>query len=249
MPQSKGIHVLSLEELEYERIASAVRMLKLRKKRTRKEHLLDKMKAQKGMRILKEEGRVKVYRERESRGSDKMTLWRKFSLNNAERKLVLAKRNPEMAKKLELEEEMKRIEAKREREKREEELKLRKEKRLRDGGIWEYDFLCGEYYWDGEGPPILEHNDDQDDPYTEEENRDCLRRAEAALEKAYEDEKRKKREERAELKRAWRQQQKEKLQEPINIEQSDIASAYEKLRDQNMKEREEAMKESGLFDD
>ena len=134
--QSKGIHVLSLEELEYERIASAVRMRKLRKKRTGKEHLLDKMKAQKGMRILKEEGRVKVYRERESRGSDRMTLWRKFSLNNAEGKLVLAKRNPEMAKKLEMEEEMKRIEAKREREKREERRRAKIEKRKKVERWW-----------------------------------------------------------------------------------------------------------------
>ena len=244
--KKKEIEARSEERKEFDRISQVLRMRKLRSKRSGKEHLLEKMKAQKGMSVLKNVGRYNAYKQRQRRVKDEMLLWRIYSKSNIVSKKIFEAKKPDIAEKFKLEEDELR-------NKDEEREKYRQEKRNQEGGSWEYDPCSGEYYWDGEGPPP-DYNDDLE-VLTPEELRDGEKQ-EKEWQEAYAAEMRLKKKEKmkewraknAERVRECRQRQREMLEEPIDIPENDTISAYEQIRNDNLKELAEAKKASGLFE-
>ena len=63
---------------EYERIEQLIRNRKVRAERNGKEHLLDNLKAKKGMQILKDEGRIEKYDKRFYYKRTELEIWRKY---------------------------------------------------------------------------------------------------------------------------------------------------------------------------
>ena len=87
-------------EIEYEQIYNLLKQRKSRQSRDGKAHLLDNLKAKKGMRDLKEIGRVFAFMERGKREKDEEVLWWNFWIKGKQFKDILTKKQPEIAAKM-----------------------------------------------------------------------------------------------------------------------------------------------------
>ena len=114
---------------EYERIEQLIRNRKVRAERNGKEHLLDNLKAKKGMQILKDEGRIEKYDKRFYYKRTELKIWRKYREIGPDYKEWLGVKNPNISKIFdEVDARLKKEKEDEEQKKKEEEEKQKKKK-------------------------------------------------------------------------------------------------------------------------
>ena len=244
---------MTATEIEYEQVYNLLKQRKSRQSRDGKAHLLDNLKAKKGMRDLKEIGRVFAFMARGKREKDEEVLWWNFWTKGKQFKDILTNKQPEIAAKM-LEKENLLKKKDEERKKIEEDLDAR--------GRWKLD--CGEYYWTipdenghlmslGEYEAECEANEPKLSPEEIEEKRkkdqEFWKKHDEQLEKWREQERKQDKAEKAKKARDRREQKKEELLKPIDMPVQVEKGDYEKARNETILERHTAMKESGLFSD
>lgn len=229
------------EHVEFNKIEKRHKMREKREGRTGKEHLQDNLKSQKGMEVLRKEGRLKIFTERSEPGVTELKNWQIYcDKRNANRRFLRTVK-PDIVQKLN---EKQREEKEKVREKRESETK-REEKRKDDEerDDWAYNAEYGEYYWVGEGDPVDDGFDPN--PLTEQQWLEIRNQEEMRLEQMVNEKK-------IELREKRRHKNLERqiaLNSPIDPFPEKELCEYEKLRERNIKEREQAMAESGFFED
>ena len=117
----------------------------------------------------------------------------------------------------------------------ENEKKIQREELEKDGE-WCYNGESGEYYWSGDGEPDYGHNFEYEAPTAAVQRRLC---------EAF-------REEKKQILREKRKQKEKERKDMMNTPVEPLPEralcAYEKLREKNIKEREDAMAESEFFE-
>ena len=244
------------EERLFEAINRVIKMRKMRKNRNGRAHLLDNLWAKQDMRNMKENGRYKDYMKRKSQEKDEEILWRKFMNKGQTYKEVLEKKKPEVVELLEKKDKEKR---------RQMEENERIEKELDEKGRWNYNSCMEEYYWsipdeNGHHMSLATFNKEEEEvPLTLEEIR--ARRdpeEEERYQREIEDEEYKRvlreiYDYEGEMRRRKRKEKAERLREemskPIDMPIVGEKCEYEKLRDERVRERFNAMKESGMFNE
>ena len=244
---------MTVTEIEYEQIYDLLKKRHSRQLRDGKAHLLDNLKAKKGMRDMKEIGRVFAFMERGKREKDEEVLWWSFWNKGKQFKDIVSKKNPEMAAKMIEKEDL---------IKKKDEDRMKLEEDLDARGRWKWD--CGEYYWtipdeNGHKMSMAEYEAEceANEPELSAEEiaekrrkeRELWRRHDEQLEKWRQEEKEQEKAEIAKKARERRQQKKEELLKPIDMPKPNEKGDYEKARDQIVLQRHSAMKESGLFSD
>ena len=257
---------------EYERITQLLRNRKERAERNGKKHLLDNLKAKKGMQIFKEEGRIKKFDQRLYYKRTELSIWREYREIGPAYKEWLEIKNPEISKIFDNVDEKlnKEIEDDKQKKKEEEEQKKKEEeenskKKEQDNesdsdepdGYWGVQH--GDWHWYGEGDPPPA---DQDWPeeLTKDANeryKDIRIHYEGLLQNLLEErreEAQKKKEEtimkRRECQKRYYKKKKKALQEDrVEMPELGEKSAYLLLQEKNIEELEQRKKASGLFDD
>ena len=244
---------MTATEIEYEQVYNILKQRKSRQSRDGKAHLLDNLKAKKGMRDLKEIGRVFAFMERGRREKDEEVLWWNFWIKGKQFKDILTNKQPEIAAKM-IEKENLLKKKDEERKKIEDDLDAR--------GRWKFD--CGEYYWTipdenghmmslGEYEAKCEANEPKLSSEEIEEKRrkdqEIWRKHDEQLEQWREQERKQNKAEIAKKARDRREQKKEELLKPIDMPVQVEKGEYEKARNETILECHTAMKESGLFSD
>ena len=253
------------EEIEFDRIELLLRMRKHRQSRNGKEHMLDKLQAIRGMRLFREDGRVVDYGERYSckklerkKINVEDWLWTQFYNEGQKSRELLARKLPDVYNM---------IVEKKEKERKLKEEYERREKELDDAGRWNYDHTNDTFYWSITGQTEFEYmaihgKDVFDEDYssawdvTEEDDRRWQEQLDEWNRQEMEQQRKERREQQEEkrleknrLAREKHKELKEKLLEPINLEDDKELSPYELIREKNIKEIQDAMKDSGWFSD
>ena len=226
-------------EHEYEKVYNLICMRKLRAERTDEDHQHDKSAAKTGMKLVREFGYLKPFQER-ARGikqMDEMDIWMNFYQKGSKFKNVLKDKNPDIASKLQdiLDIRM-----------QEDEEKRAKIQKQRDDGFWEFDYNMDRWMWTGinsHGPEDpADPNVFDTNPLTEEERME-LYLTECREERAKEAEEYRLEKNRKERERYYNK--KKDLLEPIEVPEFEL-SEYEKIREQNIKDREDALRAAGF---
>ena len=260
------------EEIEYDRIDSVVRQRRKRKERNGKEHLLDNLAAKRGMRELREKGRLKMECKRRKCKKDNEELWDQFWCQGGEYSKLLERRKPELAAHFKAKDEqfVKDWEEKEKEREKQKEI----ERTLDEKGRWKYD--NGEYYWsipdeNGHYKSLgeVDHEFEEEAKakealLTPEEREEKKRKALEKKRKEKEEEERmlevereyyaeewrkEKEERRLERNRKAKEKRDEELSKPIRMPKTGEKGKYEKVRDEMIQQRHDAMKESGMFTD
>lgn len=224
-------------EHEYEKIYNLICMRKLRAERTVEDHQIDKSQAQAKMKLAREFGYLKPCQNR-ARGIkrlDEMGLWMHFYEKGTKYRDVLKEKNPDIATQLQ------EVIDQRRKEKEEKEAI---EKKKRNDGFWEFNYNMDRWIWTGINPPGPEnpdpnvHDPDPICPWSDEEFRKMCEEGDAAAAEMRRLAKNRKERERY-------NNRKKDLLEPIEIPEFEL-SEYERIREQNIKEREDALRAAGF---
>ena len=247
------------EEVEYDNIEALLRMREVRAKRDGKQHLLDNLKAKRGMRAARENAkseRATMRKEETMVRTKKNTydcdIWFNYWRKNPESKKIMWQRLPHIA---EVHTKADAVDAEKKRKAKEEEAKKEAE-RFKEG-YWEYLPDMDDYIWVGEGPEPPTDEFRFEAP-TEEDNLAYDKQREAWLEAEMEERRKEKnaqmkewRKQNADKMKAYRRKKKLALQEELDkpIEMPELEkSEYELIRDEVIRERNEAMKAAGILD-
>ena len=233
---------------EFEMINNLLCMRRLRNSRDGKEHLLDNRQAKLGMQLMKEERPLKPFMKRNYRDIDECELWTWFMCRGKEFAEILKKRKPEMATKVaEIIEIRKKMEAERK----------AKDKEIEDKGYWRMNPADESYYWTGINPPGPDnpHPDEMEPeplyskPMSKEEMRMLDKQIDEMYSQWYRQLEAENREERNRKAREYYHKRKAEtdaeLMKPIEVPEFEL-SEYEKIREQNIKERNEALEAAGF---
>ena len=240
----------SPEEKEYEQIRGKHRKRQHRQDWDEEEHMLGKQKAKTGMRLLREEGYLKVYCDRgpnrRTTKKDDLSEWDSFVNKSESHKQFLTKTNPDIITRINerKREEAEEKERKRQEKKSEEANKEKERYEQGQEGEWIYNPANDDYWWSGEGDPVY-YNDDVVQELTEEEMKSIEEQAEIRWEACMKEA----RERRNKKDREKRKAMKEAMKKPIAALPAKELCEYEKIREENIKERYEAMKQCGFFED
>ena len=219
-------------EIEYLRLDKKHSMRKRRNSRSGKEHLIQNVQAKRGMALFENEGRMKKFSRRSGRKNDEMRDWEFFfrSDNNASR--LLDNKKPDIVEK---------INAKM----REEKEKERKQKKMveENGGEWVYSGESGEWCWDGEKEPIVDEFEYE--TYCEGE----LEQIRENEKKEYEEYLSQEKNSLKETRKLINEKRKEAMAIPVEPLPEKEPCAYELFREKNIRERKQAMADSGFFED
>ena len=233
----------SSEEREYDIIRKKQRARETRKGWNAEEHWLAKQEAKKGMRLLREEGRIRAYRDRGSNKrttrKDDLSEWDAFINKSKDHKDLLMKRNSDIVSRLN---EKRRKEV--EENERKKQVEEEKERERYEIGEWIYNPANDDYWWSGKGEPVY-YNDDNVGELTEEEWKQIEKQQEMRLEADMKEA----RERRNMANKEKRKALKEALKKPIPALPVRELSEYEKLRENNIRERYEAMKKIKFFEE
>ena len=233
-------------EHEYEIVKNLISMRCMRNSRMGKDHLLDNLDARRGMRKLKEEGRLRSFQERSFRELTEIDIWRRFVQRGKDYTNVLKIKSPKLAAYIEemLEKEVKERIEKYERERQ-------KEKEREDKGYWHMN-PDGDVWWTGKEPP----GEYDFNPYVSHPVGDGWQGEMELTDKEWEElqakwyqetVKERKEEERLKRNEVAREnyhKRKEELLRPISIPDMEI-SEYERIRENNIRERNDALKAAG----
>ena len=223
----------SVAQAEFAKIENKHKMREKRKTRSGKEHLIQNLKAKKGMQILETEGRMVKFSSRAGEKPAEGKDWENYFRRGKQFECELEIRRPDIVN----------ILNEKNREKKERE-RAREERVKEDGGEWVCDGEYG-YYWSGEGEPKSENDSFKNEVLTQERIEELRKEEEeqdAAIKKIRKEEEKEKR-------RLREKVRKESMNIPLDPLPERELCAYEKYREKNIKEREEAMSESGYFDD
>ena len=193
------------------------------------------------MRLLREEGRLKEFTDREKNlrrfKQDDMLEWEYLINKSKDLKDKLTKHQPDIISRIN---EKNREKVEKERERREEE-----ERRFKEGE-WIYNPANDDYWWSGENEPPeeIECVDNQRD-LTEEEERQIKEQEERWIEAIKQEE----RERRNKKDRERRAASKKAMQKPIDALPDRELCQYEKIRESIIKERNEAMAKCKFFEE
>ena len=225
-------------EHEYDKIYNLLCMRKHRAERTDDDLQIEKSAAKSGMKLVRQYGTLKPYQER-ARGIKKMSeidLWMKFYVKGSKYRDVLKERNPSIAS------EIQEILDQKSKEEEDRKAKVQKE---RDDGYWEFDYNMDRWIWTGINPPGPENPDpnevDLDPnslPWSDEEYRKKCEEGDARQAEIMRISKNRKERERY-------NNRKKDLLKPIEVPEFEL-SEYERIREQNIKEREDALRAAGF---
>ena len=233
-------------EKDFEKLTLKHKKRKLRIQRSGREKLQQNLKANKGMRLLREEGRLRKYSDRCNQNSSETIDWRKFMKQSKKHNDIVNLRDPDLVQRLNeetrKEKEILKQNAEKAKEVKEEAERIRKIQREEAGGEWIYYPEYSEYQWEGEGEPV--DDDPEYVPLSEKELADLKLQEEKMLAAMIEEKKHEAREKR----RQRNKDQKAAMNKPIDPLPVTGLCEYEKLRKSNIKEREEAMVAAGFFD-
>ena len=84
-------------QIEYDKVEKVVRQRKKRQERNGKEHLYDNLMAKRGMRELREFGRLKIQYKKKKRTKDNQELWDHYWCQGGQFREVLEKNKPGLA--------------------------------------------------------------------------------------------------------------------------------------------------------
>ena len=168
----KRKHIENMDEVEREfmKINFKHKKRTLRQQRTGKQKLEQNLKAKRGMRLFREEGRLKDYEQRAKRNRNKIQDWTSFKRKGKKHSEKLDECKPDIVAKIN-EEFRKQEDWRREKEAE------RKKQIDEDGGEWVYNAEFDDYHWVGEGDPKL-HHDPVYEPLTSEDLEDIRRQEE-----------------------------------------------------------------------
>ena len=232
----------SPEEREYNNIRKKQKARETRKGWNEEEHRLAKQEAKTGMRLFREEGRIRAYCDRganrRTTREDDLSEWDAFINKSKSHKDLLSERNSDIVRKIN-EKWREEVEDKERKRKEEEE----KERERYEIGEWIYNPANDDYWWSGKGEPVY-YNDDNVGELTEEEWKQIEKQEEIRLEWDM----REARERRNMENKEKRETLKKALKKPIAALPVRELCEYEKIREKNIKERYEAMKKCKFFE-
>ena len=222
--QTKELH-------EYEKISRKHERRTVRKKRTGKEHLQENLKAKKGMQLIYDEGWKREFSIRSGGKTEEIRDWELYRGRGRIYSQVLEAKRPDIIQSLN-----EKIRGEKEKERK----RIEREK----NGEWCYNAESGEYFWSGTGEPEYGDTFQFEAPTPEElkrfrEEEDKMIKAMVEEKKILQKEKRKKIQK--ELKEAM-----DKPLDPIPVKE---LCEYEKMRNRNIQEIEEAMAANNFFED
>ena len=235
-------------EEEFDKIDLKHKKRLFRSRRTQTEKTEENMKAREGMQKLRETGHKRIIKRRTRQNFSELEDWQSFVQKSKRHAEMAASKKPDIVQKIN-EKERERRELNRKRVEEEQEIEKRRQKKIEeDGGEWEYNAEHDDYIWIGEGEPIESINDAcplQNIPHTKEELEELRQQEEKELEEFFKEKKRIAKEKRKEK----NEKIKAAMKVPIEVPQVKEMSKYEIIRLNIIKEREQAMAESGFFDD
>lgn len=226
---------------EFEKIEKKHWMRKFRSQRTEEEKLKDNIASKEGMQDLREKGRIRKYHQRTEKNRDEKDDWERFTRKSEEHKKMAKKSKPDI------------VELINEKEREEKELLRQKKENKKDENEdedednWIFSAEYGEYIWvgDPEKQPIYANQDLDFTPPTEEELLLVRQQDEIWCEEI-----KKERKEKVKEKRKMKLEKlKDAMRIPVIPPPQSALSEYEKLRNNNIKEINQAMQEAGFFDD
>ena len=235
-------------EEEFDKIDLKHKRRLFRSRRTQAEKAEENMKAREGMQKLRETWPKRIIKRRTRQNFSEFEDWQRFVQKSKRHAEMAASKKPDIVQKIN-EKERERREVNRKRVEKEQEIEKERQKKIKeDGGEWEYNAEYDHYKWIGEGEPIEGINDDcplQNRPHTKQELEELRQQEEKELEEFYNEKKRIAKEKRKEK----NEKIKAAMKVPIGAPPVKEMSKYEKIRLNIIKEREQAMAESGFFDD
>ena len=207
-------------------------MREKRKSRSGKEHLIQNLKAKQGMASFKEEGRITDFATRAGGKVGEMRDWELFlkAGKNAER--LLSNKKPDIVEQINA-----KVREQKERERKQEEIVKE------NGGEWLYSGEMGEWYWSGDSEPVVDNFEHE--TYSDGELEQIREHENQEVERVLAE----KREKLRKARQLINEQRKEALAIPVDPLPEREPCAYERYRENNIREREEAMAECGFFDD
>ena len=216
---------------EFEGIKTKHDMRIYRKQQTGKHHLTQNLKAKKGMRLLQKEGSLKEFSRRSGGKVEEIRDWEMYNRKGKSYSEYLRVKKPDIIQVLN---EKIRLEKESERKRREKEKK----------GEWCYHGESGEYYWTGDGEP--EYGDNfVNEGVSAEELKQFREEENKMFEEMLEERKQIQKEKRKQRQR----ERKEAMDTPVQPLPEKELCEYEKLRESNIKERQDAMAASNFFED
>ena len=132
------------EEKEYVKLDQKHKKRESRARRSGKEHLLENLRAKKGMNLLKEKGRMRDFERRATMNNTEMSDWKNFMMKGKTNSDLLTKAKPDLVERLN---QQIREEKEKDRKRKEDEEKEEKE------GRWNYNAEYDDYFWMVEGEP------------------------------------------------------------------------------------------------
>ena len=226
----------STEVRSYERIVDRQEKRIMRKGLSGKEHLERNLKAKKGMSLLKSEGRLRKFARREPGMKiakiDELLEWKQFMKTNKKHKELLSKNQPDIVARIN------------ENARLEKERKQQTEKNC-DQGEWEYNGESGEYSWTGNVEP--EYDQEYDSPsFLTKEGLEKVRQAEK---KEMIEQMKQRKQEIKEKRQKKYEERKKAMETPVNPLPKRELCKYERIREDIIREREEAMEQFKFFED
>ena len=231
VPKSK---ISSDEDKEFIKIKKKYRMREMRNSRSGKDHLTQNLQAKKGMALLDSEGRKKEFAMRTGGKLSEMDDFERYFKSGKKFENKLVGERPDIVMLLN---EKARQEKERERK--------RKEMIENEGGEWIQNGEYGDYSWSGDSEPKWINDTFEDEPLTAKQIEEIKRQ------EAHEDleSKRIRKAEEREKQRIKQEERKERMRTPLDPLLENELCEYEQMRDRNIKEREQAMIDSGFFED
>ena len=223
------------EEKEYGKLCKKHKMRESRAQRSGKDHLLENLRAKKGMKLLKEKGRLRDFESRATDNDTEMLDWKDFMKKGKAFSDLITKAKPDLVERLNQEI---REEKEKDRKRKEEEKKEEKEDQ------WHYIAEYDDYVWVGEGEP--DYGDSFSYSPLNEDEKKLQREAERKECEDFIEERKKNLKEKRRLKQIERKEAMAIALDPLPERE---LCPYEKLREDIIKEREKAMVESGFFED
>ena len=224
------------EACAYERIVKRQEIRNLRKGLSGKEHLEGNLNAKKGMQLLNSVGRLRKFESRDagmksSRKRDELFEWKKFMQTSEKHRETLSEKQPDSVSRIN-------ENARQAKEKEQQEIENYKE------GEWLYNGESGEYYWTGDTEPEYDNTYDNPSPPTKEEL-EIVRQAE---EREMAELIKQRKQEMVEKREKKKEERKAAMEKPVAPLPERELCKYERIREDIIREREEAMAKSKFFE-
>ena len=225
----------SEEVKEYDKIIKRQSMREMRKNQNGNDHLISNLKAKKGMKVFREEGSLVEFRRRNSTPANKqlkldkeLSEWNFYSKKNTTQAELLERKKPDIVIQLN--------KAWRLKKEKDDDIKKKIEEAEKNRVGWTYNPENDSYFWKGTREPSTHDNEFLYDAPTKEESERFSKKRDKDWEVYFKTLEKEKKEERKRARNA-----------PLPALPERSMSAYEMLREANIKERETKMIDAGFF--